>query len=190
MQNIDKKASILRAVASGKTLKEAGAEAGIGAEQAVNHLSRICRALDLRYDLAAIRSNPDYLSRLDALLSKPSMGLRNQLTMKLVETLKLPDDASLTPQYMSNLSACDLYRNGITTVAIVEIQDWLNGYDLSLRKVAPESDDEIREVRRAIVLLNAFYFDTTNLEVQFDHLTGKDDEEPHDLSTDEEPAES
>jgi DNA-binding CsgD family transcriptional regulator len=52
MQNIDKKASILRAVASGKTLKEAGAEAGIGAEQAVNHLSRICRAIDLRYDLS------------------------------------------------------------------------------------------------------------------------------------------
>lgn len=175
MYNIDKKARILRAIAAGKTLKAAGEEAGISAGQAVNNLSRLCRALDLPYDLAGIRSNPEYLSRLDALLNKPTSGLRAQLVRRLVQVLKVQTEATLTPDYVSNLTASDLFRNGITTIGIAEIQEWLQGYDLSLRMKAPDSDDEIREVRRAISLLNAFYFDTDRLEEQYEHLTGNDE---------------
>ncbi|WP_298621815.1 hypothetical protein [uncultured Zoogloea sp.] len=186
MHNINRKAQILRAVAAGKTLKNAGEEAGISAGQTVNNLHRICRALGLPYDLKAIRSNPEYLSRLDKLLSNPASGLRSLLVDRLVQALLLSTKAELTPEYVSNLTASDLIRSGITLGAIAEIQEWLQGYDRSLRRKAPESDEEIREVRRAISLLNAFYFDTDRLEVQYDNLTGKNDEELCELPCDEE----
>ncbi len=177
MFNIEKKASILRAVAAGGTLKKAGEAVGISAGQAVNNLSRLCREISLPYDLDAIRSNPDYLSKLDALINKPTAGLRDRLVDGLITALKLPNEGSLTPQYMSNLSAGDLHRHGITFTAISEIQDWLLDRGLSLKRIPPDSPEEIREAQRAIALLNALYFDTSKLEVQFDHLTGVEDDE-------------
>ena len=157
MHNIDRKAEILRAIAAGKALNSVANDAGISTGQAFDDLSRICRALNLPYNLSEIRSNPLYLNKLDELLINPTNGLRPQLVQRLVHELKIHTNSALTPAYVSNLTASDLYRNGITVNAIAEIQEWLQGYDLSLRKAAPESDKEIREVRRAISFLNAFF---------------------------------
>jgi hypothetical protein len=57
-------------------------------------------------------------------------------------------------------------RNGATLVAITEVQEWLTKHGLSLKRRPPETEKEINEVKRAIAVLDVFYFDTASLKEQ------------------------
>lgn len=172
----DRKAAILKCVAEGGTLKEAGAAASIGGERARQLLAKLCRELKLPSALNDIRADPQqYLTRLEEFERKPQFELRKALVRDLVSKLKLKTEVDLTPKYVSNISTSQLLSNGITLVAVTEIQEWLSKHGLSLKRRPPETDKEITEVKRAIALLDAYHFDTAILREQLQHLEGEDD---------------
>ncbi len=167
----DRKASVLRCVAEGKSLKEAGAAVSISAESARTLLANLCRELKLSSSLDDIRTDPKkYLTRLDEFKSSPKFELRKALVHDLIFKLKLKAESDLTPKYVSNITASQLLGNGTTLVAVTEIQEWLMKHGLSLKRCPPETDKEITEVKRAIAVLDVFYFDTASLKEQLQHL--------------------
>lgn len=174
----EKQISILRAVAGGSTIKAAGETVDVSATRASQHLARICRQLGLSRELNDIRINPSiYLQKLDIVLaSTPALGLRRDLVQRLVTLLKLKSEADLTPGYLANISAQVLLNNGVTYVAISEIQEWLLEHSCSLKRTPPETAKEITEVKRAIFLLDAYYFDTANLKKQLHSFLGQNTE--------------
>jgi hypothetical protein len=172
----DRKAKILKCVADGGTLKEAGARASISAGRARQLLAHLCRELKLPFSVGDIRAEPKkYLTRLDEFERRPQFELRKALVHDLIIKLKLKTEADLTPGYVSNISASQLLSNGITLLAVTEIQEWLSKKGLSLRRRPPKTDKEITEVKRAIALLDVFHFDTVIIKEQLQHLEGGDD---------------
>ena len=97
---------------------------------------------------------------------------RNVLVHKLVQILKLKDEKELTPQYLSNFTASQLTSVGITPVAIVEIQEWLSHFKLSLKIKAPQNEDDVKKVKQAIAVLEVFQFDTRAVNEQLTHFLG------------------
>lgn len=172
----EKQIAILRAVAAGSTLKAAGEALEVSATRAGQLLNRICKQLGLPLGVSGIHANPKtYLQKLDAELARvPTVGLRRDLVQRLVRILKLKSATELTPEYLSNISARMLLNSEITFVAIAEIQEWLLGHSRSLKRTPPETGKEITEAKRAIYLLDAFYFDTTNLTKQLRNLLEED----------------
>ncbi len=166
-----RKVKILQVVLNGGTLSEAGASIEVSQSRARDILYRICREFDLPRDLKYMRSNPDeYLNKIEETKEEPKMMLRALLIDKLVRVLKLKNKDELTPQYLSNLTASQLMSNGITPVAVVEIQEWLSKSELTLKRRAPENDEDIKKVKQAIAILYAFQFDTKILNEQLSHL--------------------
>ena len=172
------KAKILRSVAGGATLSQAGTTAGISTARARTALGSLCRTLRLSADSEAIQAQPQkYLEALLEFESKPQFELRRTLVDKLKEVLMLRSAAELTPQYLSNITASQLLERGVTLVAIAELQEWLYSHDLSLKRRPPETESDIREAQRAIALLDAFHFDTDILEQQLANLVQEEDTE-------------
>lgn len=166
-----RKAEILKAVASGASLKEAADSAGISGSRARDLLSRICREMQMPDSVKDIQANPcAYLDKIDEMARSPRFELRRDLVKRLMQALRVRDVLEITPQYVSNITASQLLQHGITTLAITELQDWLSGHGLSLKKCAPKSDQEVKEVRRALALLEVFHFDTENARRQLSHL--------------------
>lgn len=172
MVSIVKKAKVLKAVAAGKTLTSAGEEVGVSSTRARQLLHSICRELRLSDGVKDIRANKDeYLTRLAVIADPPSAELEKRFVGDLMVKLKLADASKLTPQYVSNLTASDLFRCGCTVTAIVTLQSWLKGHGLSLKRSPPETDVEAKEVLRAIRLLDAYQFDTAAIEAQWEHFS-------------------
>lgn len=167
----DKRAAMLKCVAEGGTLKEAGATASISATRASQLLARLCREMKLPSSVDDIRADPKkYLAQLEELKQKPQFELRKALVHDLIFKLKLKAPADLTPKYVSNISASQLFSNGISLVAVTEIQEWLSRQGLSLKRRPPETDREVTEVKRAIALLDVYHFDIAILREQLQHL--------------------
>lgn len=172
----DRRAVILKCVAEGGSLKDAGATASIGEGRARQLLARICRDLGLSSSVDDIHADPKkYLSQLEKFTKRPQLELRKALAHNLIFKLKLKTEADLTPKYVSNISASQLLGCGISLIAVTEIQEWLSKHSLSLKRRPPETDKEITEVKRAIALLDAYHFDITTLKEQLQHLEGEND---------------
>lgn len=166
---------VLRAVAEGRTLKEAGAAVGVGGNAARGMLYRICRELRLPSSLSDIRNNKEAcLAALGVSEDHPVIELNSKIAYSLQEALRLKTAEEVAPKYVSNLSASQLLANGLTPTAVSDIQCWLVQHGTSLRRKAPEEGAETTLVRRAIDLLDAFHFDTKKVQEQFDHLISEE----------------
>lgn len=176
MNSNAREAKILTAVANGATLVKAGASLGISSTRTKDLLNKICRKLKMSSAIKDIKASPNkYLKKLDELNTEeskkePHLYLRSTLVSKLKSILKLNSASDLTPKYLSNITASQLINRGVSIIAITELQEWLSRYSLSLKKCPPEGEAEIKEVRRAIALLDAFYFDTTTIKSQLSFL--------------------
>jgi hypothetical protein len=156
-----KSIAVLKAIVAGKTLVEAGEVVNVGTGRARELLFKICREFRLPYVVSEIKSNPKpYLEKLDNLPENLLIGLRSQLVEDLVNVLKVKNLSELSPKYISNISASQLLESGLTLVAVGELQAWLVGHQLSLKRSPPQSNAEIKAVKHAIEILDAFHFDT------------------------------
>jgi len=170
---IEKKVEILKAVANGSSLSGAGSTVGVSAGSARNALNRLCQVLELSPLVKDIKANPEqYLKKAEELKSAQKPVLRPMLTNKLVSVLKVKDKTQVTPRYLSNITASQLMENGISWVAVTEIQEWLSSSGLSLKPTVPDNDEEIKHVKRAIAVLDAFYFDTELVKEQLNNVIG------------------
>lgn len=168
-----RKIEALKVVLKGGTLTEAGAAIGVSQSRARDHITRICREFRLPSDLKYIRSNQnEYLEKIKGFKDEPKMVLRSALIHKLVHVLKLKGKSELTQKYLSNLTASQLMSVGITPVAIVEIQEWLSHFKLSLKVGAPQNEQDIKKVKQAIAILEVFQFDTKVVNEQLSHFLG------------------
>src|SRR5690606_24489450 len=156
------KANILIAIARGQSVAKAAQANGFTAAQARGALPRLCRDLKLRWDLEEIRANPQkYIDAATTVAADPKYALRKVLRNDLVFQLKLRSPDELTPQYVSNITAETLLSNGVTEVGLVEIQEWLLANGLSCKRKLPESDEYVRMIEKAIILLDAFGLDVS-----------------------------
>ena len=168
------KARVLRSVIAGCTLAQAGRAEKLSTERARTALHRICELLHLPNDLAAIHAEPDlYLESLAHFESLPQFELRTPLVAKLKQVLGLRSSRQLTPAVLAQVSASQLINQGVSIIALADLQEWMLKHDLSLRHSPPLTDIDFREVRKAIALLDAFDFDTESLEWQMNHLAHK-----------------
>jgi hypothetical protein len=71
---------------------------------------------------------------------------------------------------LAQVTASQLINQGISIVALADLQQWLLKHDLSLRHSPPVTEVDFRGGRKAIALLDAFDFDTESLEWQMNHL--------------------
>ncbi|MES2282507.1 MAG: hypothetical protein V4542_13930 [Pseudomonadota bacterium] len=166
-----KKAAVLRAVAMGATIAEAGTAAGLSAWQAKESLRRLRRELGLDTTPSEIQASPQkYLKALQNFESKPQFDLRGPLVDKLVSALRLKSASDLTPAYLSNISASQLLSCGVTLVAVAELQEWLENHELSLKRNPPATGADVKAAERAILLLDAFFFDTETVRAQLANL--------------------
>lgn len=165
------KANVLRSVIAGCSVAQAGKAEKLGTERARTALNRICELLNLPNDLDAIHAEPDlYLESLAHFESLPQFELRTPLVAKLRQVLGLRSCRQLTPAMLAQVTASQLINQGISIVALADLQQWLLKHDLSLRHSPPVTEVDFREARKAIALLDAFDFDTESLEWQMNHL--------------------
>jgi hypothetical protein len=165
------KANILIAIARGQSVTNAAQTNGFTAAQARGALPRLCRDLKLKWDLEEIRANPQkYIDAATAVAAVPKNALRRVLRDDLVIRLKLRSPDELTPQYVSNITAETLLLNGVTETALVEIQEWLLANSLSCKRKLPETDEHMRTIQRAIILLDAFGLDLSIPKTQLKTL--------------------
>ena len=85
----------------------------------------------------------------------------------------LRSSRQLTPAVLAQVSASQLINQGVSIIALADLQEWLLKHDLSLMHGPPITDIDFREARKAIALLDAFDFDTESLEWQMNHLARK-----------------
>jgi len=146
----------------------------LSTERARTALNRICELLHLPNDLAAIHAEPQlYLESLAHFESLPQFELRTPLVAKLKQVLGLRSSRQLTPAVLAQVSASQLINQGVSIIALADLQEWLLKHDLSLMHGPPITDIDFREARKAIALLDAFDFDTESLEWQMNHLARK-----------------
>jgi len=168
---------VLRAVAEGKTLAEAGKSIGVSGGGARQLLSKICRELKLSPDISEIRRCKDeYLQQIGALENNPVSQLNPKIAENLANALLLKKADDLPPKYLSNISASQLLNAKQTLVAVAEAQEWLIRNGTSLKRHPPENNVEMQAVRRAIATLDAFQFDTAIVRAQLQYLQNGDDQ--------------
>jgi hypothetical protein len=161
------KSNILIAIAKGQSVAEAAKSYGLSYAQARGVLPRFCNHLKLRWDLEEIRANPKkYIDAAIAIASSPKNALRRVLRNDLVFQLKLRSPDELTPEYVSNITAETLLSHGVTETGLVEIQEWLLANGLSCKRKFPETDEHMRVVQKAIILLDAFGLDVSHPRAQ------------------------
>ncbi|MDL2284966.1 hypothetical protein LJC19_07490 [Oxalobacter sp. OttesenSCG-928-P03] len=168
--------SVLRAVAEGKTLTEAGKLIGVKATRASQLLSKICRELKLPNDLSEIRSRKEeYIQKIISTEDNQLPPINQNIAYSLAKALRLKKVGDLTPQYLSNISASQLVNAGVTFIALADAQRWLVRQGMSLKRHPPENKTEILAVQRAIATLDAFHFDTSLVRSQLHYLESNDD---------------
>lgn len=166
-----RKVKVLEIVSNGGTLSDAGKAIGVTGKRARDLLTRLCREIKMPNSLDDIRKKKqDYLDEVEKLKKTPRIELRKSLVYKLVDVLKVKEDTELTPKYLSNITASQLLDNGVTLVAISEIQNWLKKSGVSLKPSPPKDDSEIKYVKQAIAILEAFHFDMSTPKSQLAYL--------------------
>lgn len=166
------KANILIAIAEGQSVADAAKCYGLSCAQARGALPRFCRHVKLRWDLEDIRANPKkYIDAAVAVISSPKNALRRVLRNDLVAHLKLRSPDELTPRYVSNITAETLLSHGISETGFVEVQEWLLANGLSCKRKLPETDEYMRAVQKAIILLDAFGLDVSLPKAQLKTIT-------------------
>ena len=152
-----RRAEILRLVASGKSLNEAGSALGIGQGSARQHLAKACRRLGLPDRVADIHTQaPEYLKRLDTSTSDPLARLQPRIASHLLQALGRKYPNTVSPNDVARKTAAHLLQAGLSDVAVAEIQEWLMQNGCSLRPEHPKTEEHLRIVRRAQRLLDAF----------------------------------
>jgi hypothetical protein len=168
-------AEVFRSFLNGSSIAEAAAAADVSYGQARSSIPRMRRRANLPFDYEAMQANPEpYLKWLDGFERDEANELRDGLRRDLVARLSLRSSTELTPKYLSNLSASRLMAAGMTTVAIAETQAWLKRHNLSLKRGAIDDSAAIREINRALLLLDAFGFDVRAASAQLDHVLSDD----------------
>ena len=167
-------AAIIRSIANGGTLKAAGDAIGVSSTRAGQILRIYCRQIGLPGTISEIKSRPfDYLNNLEKTTEIDRSTLTRNAIHNLVYKLKLKSAEELTPKYLSNVTASQLLGVGVTFVTISDLQGWLKTSGHSLKRHPPESANAITAIKRAINLLEAFYFDISLINEQFDHFDDK-----------------
>jgi|GEM_PF-1295939 len=170
-------AIVLRAIAEGKTLNDAGKSIGVSGNRASQLLYRICRELDLPSEIADIRRHKEEcVKKIEGLENSTLAELHPKIAENLARVLRLGKVEDLTPEYLSNLSASQLLTANLTLVAVAEAQEWLVKNGTSLKRRPPEGNVEMQAVQRAISTLDAFQFDTTLVRSQLQFLIDCDDD--------------
>ena len=165
-------AAIIRAIAHGSTLKAAGEAIGLKSTRASQVLNKYCRQIGLPGVVADIKNNPSvYLEKIEITQEIDQSPLARNSINDLVYKLKLSSTEQLTPKYLSNVTATQLLAAGVTLVTISDLQDWLKNTGHSLKRHPPETNDATKAIKRAINLLDAFYFDVSSINEQFKHFT-------------------
>jgi hypothetical protein len=163
--------AVLRAVVEGKSLVEAGRLISRSPTTAGQHLIKACRAIGMPSDLSEIRKNKAaYLGKIKDVQTSLVTDLNHKIASNLEHALKIPKSQNLTPQYASNISASQLAHEGLTYIAIAEIQMWLRRNGLSLKQKPPQAGHETVAVKRAVALLDAFHFDAKSIQKQLANL--------------------
>lgn len=166
--------NVLRSIAEGKTLAEAGKAIGTSGGRASQLLAKICRELKLPNDVAEIRRRKDEYLRQIGSANHPVSQLNPKIAENLARALRLKNVEGLTPEYLSNISASQLLNANQTLVAVAEAQEWLVHNGTSLKRRPPEGKTEMQAVKRAIATLDTFQFDTAIVRKQFRHLQDGD----------------
>ena len=152
---------LVRLIANGSTKASAARALTISPGRASQLLAVACRRLGLPGDMTAIRADPQaYLTKLPQQPAPHSAGLRNSLERELVHRFQLPSGASVTPELLSNYSASQLGTIGLSTIAIGQINAWLQQHGKHLKR-GPLSKPELKALASAIDLLQAYHFDVT-----------------------------
>lgn len=177
LENDIRGAAIVRSVAKGGTLKAAGESIGISSTRAGQLLRRYCRKAALPAGVHEIHANPDpYLKFIGKAPEVEKSKLPNKTIRALVEQLKLKSAEQLTPSYLSNLTPGQLHSAGVSLTIICAMQDWLHSCGCSLKRQPPDDPAHLKEVEKAINLLDAFYFDVSTIRSQFSGLTAVEGE--------------
>lgn len=168
--------SVLRAVADGKTLTEAGRSIGVGAGRARQLLIKVCRELRLPDSIVAIRRRKaEYLQQLENDEDNAIISLNPKIAENLARALDLKKVDDLTPRHLSNISAAQLLNAGLTLIGVAEAQEWLVRHGMSLKRRPPENGFELQAVQRAIGTLDAFHFDISLVRSQLHFLRSGND---------------
>jgi hypothetical protein len=163
------KAKVLASVASGLSVSEAAALHSIDDGQARNAIARICRDSKLPSEVPKIHANPTpYKKAAERVISTPRYGLRKALRKDMECRLQLQSADQIEPSYISNLTAAMILDAGITDVGLAEIQEWLSGIGVSLKKKAPVDDEHLVLVRRAMYVLDSFGIDVEGTKKQIE----------------------
>ena len=169
------KAKVLASVADGLSLSEAAARHGIDVGQARNGVARICRDSKLPSEVSKIHANPaPYKKAAERVINTPRYGLRKALRKDMEYQLQLQSADQIEPGYISNLTAAMILDAGITDVGLAEIQEWMSGYDASLKKKAPGSAEHLVLVRRAMYVLDSFGVEVGSAKKQIESFTQED----------------
>ncbi len=167
------KANVLAAVACGSSISEAAKANGLTPAQGRTAISRLCRTAGLSSEISQIQEKPEkYLEISSKIQNSPQYALRRELRKKMLENLHLKSPDAITPKYVSNLTAEMILDANITEVALSEIQEWLVANGTSLKRRAPNKNQHVSLVKKAIFVLDAFGFDTTAAKKQFNGLDG------------------
>lgn len=177
LKNDIRGAAIVRSVAQGRTLKVISESIGLSSTRAGQLLRRYCRRAGLPAEVHEIRANPDlYLKAVGESPEVETSKLPNQTIRALVGQLKLNSADQLTPSYLSNITPGQLHSAGVSLTIICALQDWLCSCGHSLKRQPPADPEHLKEVEKAINLLDAFYFDVSTVRNQFSRLTATEDE--------------
>lgn len=172
MKNDIRGASIVRSVAQGGTLKTVSESIGLSSTRAGQLLRRYCRRAGLPGDVRDIRANPErYLEATGKALDVEKSKLPNKTIRALVDQLKLKSAEQLTPSYLSNITPGQLHSADVSLTIMCALQDWLHSCGHSLKRQPPDNPAHLKEVEKAINLLDAFYFDVSTIRSQFAGLT-------------------
>mgnify|MGYP003603868602 CR=1 FL=1 len=131
------------------------------------------RKLDLSGSIIDIKKTPNlYLQKVEAQIQSEQIFLSSDLFL-LSHKLGIKQE-QINSEYLSNLTPSQLLKRGISLSKVSDLQITLQQSNKSLKRCTPQTPQEIREVKRAIALLNAFYFDTSTLEEAYQKFITED----------------
>lgn len=164
---------VLHAVIKGDSLTEAGRKINKSSTTARHLLTRICNEFRLPSSIEEIRRNKSaYIDRLSQCETAPvPISLNPKSAETIRRALGLADIDKAAIPYLSNIRASQLIARKCSPISVSEIQEWLTQQNASLKRHPPCNESEIALARRAMNLLDAFYFDTSSIRAQLANLT-------------------
>jgi len=175
MASVAIKVQAFKAIVEGDTLTKVAKDSGVTITTINSWMHRMFwRALRIPAGYKDIQKNPSpYLKHIEKLEKEPTFHLSRGLGRKLLSIIPKQD---ISPQYLSNMSASLLFKNGFNIANISELQEWLAETGYSLKSELPKTDVEIKQVREAVALLEVYQFDAKFVREQLNNLTSEDDE--------------